>query len=785
MKKYLLLFLLPVLCCFAADNRLANKVEATTAAGDDYLYLDGLTNGVRKFSPTRFDLAGTAAAAQAAAIAASQPLSSKLTSITLLANSVGFLHNDGIGGLAWLVPGGSYTPPSGTGFQHITAGSQDGVAKTVDTADITDGAVTNQKAANMVTKTYKGRTSGTTGPSEDVPVATLKSDLALNNVPNVDATNAGNIGTGTLGAGRLPLPTASTLGGVMSLVPTTSQWIRSIGTDGLPTKSQPAFSDISGTVGASQMPNPTASTLGGVQSSAAVTNQWVDSISTSGVPNKSQPLFSNIGGSATDAQLPGTFGGHTYSGLMILTDGLVNGGSTVAGVSNTFTLPAANRRSKISFSAAPTLALSGTWTTEGVRSEITAVSTSSSTLLVTLPAGTWYDTNAGRVVTSYWHGANATETLVITYDAANARYLIDGVPQPNNTVEFAQTAASTTDLWQSSLNQTITGVTPITSFGSNAPTGTHVFLRFLAATPITYHSTSMIIPGSASYTAAIGDLVEATHLGSGNWAIKIDKRDGTAVVGGGGGSTPTGTGYVHVTGGVQDGASSNPISLNKVVTSTAHGLTVGTLYGVWNSTGTTWVKASGSSTGFGKMTGVAQPIDANTFTLIEVGDITTTGLTAGAAYFLTDDGSGLLTTTKPINIASYITPVMIAGSTTLAAVQIGQPTSNALIGTNDFAPTLTQDTTTALTVTTSMENITTNNASASVQTLPLLSTVAAALPANTTKIYRVTNLGAGAANWTRNGSDTIFYLSAGQTVITLAQGESCQFEYTPTQWIVR
>ena len=47
------------------------------------------------------------------------------------------------------------------------------------TADIKDASIANAKLANMTTKTYKGRTSATTGVPEDVPVATLKSDLSL------------------------------------------------------------------------------------------------------------------------------------------------------------------------------------------------------------------------------------------------------------------------------------------------------------------------------------------------------------------------------------------------------------------------------------------------------------------------------------------------------------------------------------------------------------------------------------------------------------------------------
>lgn len=49
-----------------------------------------------------------------------------------------------------------------------------GTVWTIDT-----NAVTNAKAAQMATKTYKGRTTALTGNAEDVPVATLKTDLAL------------------------------------------------------------------------------------------------------------------------------------------------------------------------------------------------------------------------------------------------------------------------------------------------------------------------------------------------------------------------------------------------------------------------------------------------------------------------------------------------------------------------------------------------------------------------------------------------------------------------------
>jgi hypothetical protein len=102
----------------------------------------------------------------------------------------------------------------------------------------------------------------------------------------------------------LPNPAPSTLGGVESLAAVASNWIRAISTSGVPTASQPAFTDISGTVAAAQLPNPTASTLGGVESLAAVTSKWINTISTSGVPSATQPNFTDLSGSASLAQLP-------------------------------------------------------------------------------------------------------------------------------------------------------------------------------------------------------------------------------------------------------------------------------------------------------------------------------------------------------------------------------------------------------------------------------------------------------------------------------------------------
>lgn len=102
----------------------------------------------------------------------------------------------------------------------------------------------------------------------------------------------------------LPNPGASSLGGVQSFAAVGSQWIRQISTSGVPTASQPAFTDISGTLAAAQCPNPSASTIGCVESLAAVTSKWINTISTSGVPSATQPNFTDIAGILSLSQSP-------------------------------------------------------------------------------------------------------------------------------------------------------------------------------------------------------------------------------------------------------------------------------------------------------------------------------------------------------------------------------------------------------------------------------------------------------------------------------------------------
>lgn len=73
----------------------------------------------------------------------------------------------------------------------------------------------------------------------------------------------------------------------------------------------PTFRSLVG----SDLPNPSASTLGGIESYAAVSNQWINTISTSGVPSSTQPAFSNISGTFANSQVPNPLGINTTSGF--------------------------------------------------------------------------------------------------------------------------------------------------------------------------------------------------------------------------------------------------------------------------------------------------------------------------------------------------------------------------------------------------------------------------------------------------------------------------------------
>ena len=87
----------------------------------------------------------------------------------------------------------------------------------------------------------------------------------------VDTTNAGNISSGVLPAGRLPVPSATSLGGVQSVVTTSHEWVDSISTLGVPHLSQPSAGDVSGLGSAATVNTGTSGALIPLLSTA---NTW-------------------------------------------------------------------------------------------------------------------------------------------------------------------------------------------------------------------------------------------------------------------------------------------------------------------------------------------------------------------------------------------------------------------------------------------------------------------------------------------------------------------------------
>jgi hypothetical protein len=148
------------------------------------------------------------------------------------------------------------------------------------------------------------------------------------------------------------------------------------------------------------------------------------------------------------------------------------------------------------------------------------------------------DCSGAAVKGQWWLDTSATPNVMRQYDGTNwvAIGAIDSVnhvwsPPVGGGAPASISANTTTDICASpSALQSITGTTPISSFGSGCAVGVRKTLIFNSATPITYNASSMILPALRDYTASIGDMADAIYLGAGNWRIKeISKIDGSSV----------------------------------------------------------------------------------------------------------------------------------------------------------------------------------------------------------------------------------------------------------------
>jgi hypothetical protein len=96
----------------------------------------------------------------------------------------------------------------------------------------------------------------------------------------------------------------------------------------------------------------------------------------------------------------------------------------------------------------------------------------------------------------------------------------------------AVASATTPDIWTSTLGNLmhITGTTTTTGFAAAPQAGSERFLIADGAWPLT-HGANLILPGSASYTCAAGDILHVIADTTTQFRVVIFKVDGQAVIG--------------------------------------------------------------------------------------------------------------------------------------------------------------------------------------------------------------------------------------------------------------
>jgi hypothetical protein len=100
----------------------------------------------------------------------------------------------------------------------------------------------------------------------------------------------------TQGSGTIP-------GGVGALNPSAHAFVTG-NVAGVLQTAQPAFTDLAGAATAAQLPAPSASTIGGVESLVPATHLFMTGISTLGIPSAAQVGFGDLSGQASLSQIP-------------------------------------------------------------------------------------------------------------------------------------------------------------------------------------------------------------------------------------------------------------------------------------------------------------------------------------------------------------------------------------------------------------------------------------------------------------------------------------------------
>lgn len=311
-----------------------------------------------------------------------------------------------------------FTPPTGTGFIHITSGATDSAAKLVADADVASGASIAVAKLQFDTITVAG-TSVTLGGSVSLNTilnsigSVAQGDILYYNGTNWVYLTPGTSGQflETLGTGANPIWAATPGGGNVSNsgTPTTGQlalWTNATtlqGVTALPAANMPVFSggDVISAGGTyvltlANIPNSTPvagylffsnTSLPGTPSSAhnnvwtdstdhrlhdrndsgtigttvvanaGATNDFLTSLSAAGVLSHRQPAFADISGSVATTQMPALTGDTTTSaGSVVTTTGKVNGVSYGASPA-TNTVPVVTGTNAVTYESVPNAAL--------------------------------------------------------------------------------------------------------------------------------------------------------------------------------------------------------------------------------------------------------------------------------------------------------------------------------------------------------------------------------------------------------------------------------------------
>jgi hypothetical protein len=226
----------------------------------------------------------------------------------------------------------------------------------------------------------------------------------------------------------------------------------------------------------------------------------------------------------------------TAIGAAAANDVTITGSTTIT----SFDTIAAGAHRTLTFAAALTLTHNGTsLILPGAANIVTAAGDVAE--FVSLGSGNWR--------CEYYTKANG-QAVVVSSDATKLS-LSGGTMSGALNVAPAVTIASaaTVAIGAAAANDiTISGTTTITAFDTIAASA-HRVVTFSGILTLTHNASSLILPGAANITTAVGDVAEFVSLGGGNWkCVDYQRANGTAISGNSTNASltnPTVTNYVE------------------------------------------------------------------------------------------------------------------------------------------------------------------------------------------------------------------------------------------------